>query len=154
MFNDFNNLNSDDLISFGGFPVTKEDDASYAVYKYAYGAKSNIYSPNQYLHRPIIWYQYNGKFIINNYNNSNNWLIQNQQTGPGSSGSMVIANNQWIGIYWGVSYYGSEYYGVFTPIYSSDPQKQTLVTKYLEYIKAIDSNSKLLELFNLINMKK
>ncbi len=154
LFNDFNNLNSDDLISFGGFPVIKEDDASYAVYKYAYGAKSDIYSPNQYLHRPIIWYQYNGKFIINNYNNSNNWLVQNQQTGPGSSGSMVIANNQWIGIYWGVSYYGNEYYGAFTPIYSSDLQKQTIVTKYLEYIKAIDSNSKLLELFNLINMKK
>lgn len=154
LFSDFDNLKNDDLIYFGGFPVIASNTDNIAIYKYAYVSKNEIYSPNQYLYRPIIWYQYNGNFMINNYNNSNNLLMKNQQTGPGSSGSMVMANNQWIGIYWGISYYGSDYYGVFTPIYSSNPLKKTIVSKYLEFIKQIDPNSKLLELFNLINMKK
>lgn len=155
LFNDFNNLKNDDLIYFGGFPVVESsNNNNIAIYKYAYSSKNEIYSSNRYLYRPIIWYLYNGTFFINKYDNQNNLLMKNQQTGPGSSGSMVMANNQWIGIYWGVSYYGNDYYGVFTPIYSSNPQKKTIVSKYLEFIKSIDSNSKLLELFNLINMKK
>lgn len=154
LFNDLNNLSNDNVISFGGFPVTSVNENLFASYKYAYGTKNDIYLPNQYLYRPIIWYKYNGNFLINNYNNSNNFLMLGQQTGPGSSGSMVMANNQWIGIYWGVAYYGNNYFGTFTPLYSSNPTKQTIVSKYLEYIKQIDSNSKLLELFNLINMKK
>ncbi|MDE5617841.1 MAG: DUF31 family protein [Ureaplasma sp.] len=157
LFNELSNLDSDDVIYFGGFPIKTINNftnTNVAVYQYAFANKRDVYDPYFHLSRRIIQYKYNGHCVINNYNNVNNFLVKNQQIGGGSSGSMVMANNQWIGIYWGVSYSSTDYYGVFTPIYSSNPNKQTIVSKYLEYIKKIDSNSKLLELFNLINMKK
>ena len=72
---------------------------------------------------------------------------------PGSSGSMVIDNDyRLVGIYWGIIYsVGGDTSGVANTLFAKN-NPNSLVAKYLNYIKNIDKNSQLLKLFrNLYN---
>lgn len=161
LFRDYSSLNVDTtVLSIAGYPSTTNQTSGLASANF--NSNTISYSLSTYTGednnttgyaRPNIQYSWNGKFYYSSYNWQDNILMPNVNLMPGSSGSMVIDNDyRLVGIYWGIIYsVGGDTSGVANTLFAKN-NPNSLVAKYLNYIKNIDKNSQLLKLFrNLYN---
>lgn len=161
LFRDYSSLNVDTtVLSIAGYPSTTNQTSGLASANF--NSNTISYSLSTYTGednnttgyaRPNIQYSWNGKFYYSSYNWQDNILMPNVNLMPGSSGSMVIDNDyRLVGIYWGIIYsVGGDASGVANTLFAKN-NSNSLVAKYLNYIKNIDKNSQLLKLFrNLYN---
>lgn len=161
LFRDYSSLNVDTtVLSIAGYPSTTNQTSGLASANF--NSNTISYSLSTYTGednnttgyaRPNIQYSWNGKFYYSSYNWQDNILMPNVNLMPGSSGSMVIDNDyRLVGIYWGIIYsVGGDTSGVANTLFAKN-NPNSLVAKYLNYIKNIDKNSQLLKLFrNLHN---
>lgn len=161
LFRDYSSLNVDTtVLSIAGYPSTTNQTSGLASANF--NSNTISYSLSTYTGednnttgyaRPNIQYSWDGKFYYSSYNWQDNILMPNVNLMPGSSGSMVIDNDyRLVGIYWGIIYsVGGDTSGVANTLFAKN-NPNSLVAKYLNYIKNIDKNSQLLKLFrNLYN---
>lgn len=151
MFGNVKNLGSTKNLYVAGYPGgTGSQGLSNVYFNAGYADVSDVQQVSDVLNRNTLDYYYQGNLHLEDYNKSNNYFLPGVNLYPGSSGSMVINdNNQIVGIYWG-AIRATNSVGLFTPFFVTG-FKNNLLYKLLEYQSLHDPNSQLVHLFTLLN---
>lgn len=151
MFGNVKQLTNTKNLYVAGYPGNDVNANGMSIVYFNAGqtVANTISQVNNNLSRKNLEYYYQGKIYLEQYWKNNNYLLPGVNLFPGSSGSMVVNdNNQIIGIYWGAIKNGGSV-GLFTPFYVSG-NKNNLLYILLQYQSRNDPNSQLVHLFKLL----